>query len=309
MRYVERILVHWSGWDLVNHPLHPTQDQRRKLVERLLAILKEGFWLTPQTENVYGGEVNHAWEPGSDVYFGPDINHVEEINGKLLAKVSYNPKTYRCCFTEIPLKTVEHHAKRYGSIGVGVDRRYLLDRWGAPVHYIRQHYSEVVVWHHARIHSVLKYLEDNPKSISDPVLREAVHQARRSHDYLFQFIKPMSTLNEDDFQFLEEREWRVTWTRSMVARDRSEINSLIFDEKRKIYDYKRFIDKTGDPIPHYEMPVEKTDVQIIVFPDDATRDLALENLEFQSWLVRTPGSPMPDLKVITELKSFEPHEP
>lgn len=103
-------LVHWTGKDICLDSQALSDEHRARYVDRLADILGKGFWMTKPDEKIYGNK---------NVY------------------IEYSaPMT---CFTEIRLSQAKLHAQRYGLLGVGVTRRFVLDRLGGPVHYVRNH--------------------------------------------------------------------------------------------------------------------------------------------------------------------------
>jgi len=111
------ILVHWTGHDL-DEALHPGWHEERSsktpseellgsYVNRLLNILRHGFWMTDEPAAQIGG-------------------------------VSA-PAVPRVCFTELRLSESRRHACRFGRLGIGVKRPYAFTRGGRPVVYYGQY--------------------------------------------------------------------------------------------------------------------------------------------------------------------------
>ena len=46
------------------------------------------------------------------------------------------------CFTEIRLSASDVHAQQYGRLGFGFSRRFVIERYGGPVHYIYGGYED-----------------------------------------------------------------------------------------------------------------------------------------------------------------------
>lgn len=217
-------LVHWTGKDICSDPDALNDEHRRRYMDRLADILGRGFWMTKPDEKIYG------------------MNNVY---------IEYNaPMT---CFTEIRLSQARFHARRYGLLGVGVMRRFVLDRLGGPVHYVRNHQTECVI---GNVRELLKALET-----CDPQYKEyfAVNSA---------FIKGMSDPETDNFVYLNEQEWRIVHTHSQT-----EAKNLV---------------RTGCGHPEYRIPVKKCDVRIIVFPDEQTHMQAREDPRLEAWLQTPP---------------------
>ena len=96
-------LVHWTGKDICKYPNELDTGKRNNYVDRLVDILTYGFWMTVPTP-------------------------VERVEGFADSWIEY--KTPMTCFTEIRLSQAQEHSSRYGLLGVSVDRRFVLDRYG-----------------------------------------------------------------------------------------------------------------------------------------------------------------------------------
>jgi len=172
----------------------------------------------------------------------------ERLVGKNEAWIEYQaPMT---CFTEVHLSQALFHAKRYGLLGICVSRRFVLDRFGGPVHYVRNHKDECVIGNAQEILNVLKEL-------GRPALLEyfGVNSA---------FIKSMSDANKDNFTYLDEQEWRIVHTHLQ-----QEAGQIVL---------------TDAPQPRFRIPIHPGDVRIVVFPDDETRTMAKCDSKLDAWL-------------------------
>src|ERR1051325_3373457 len=99
----------------------------------------------------------------------------------------------RLCFTEIRLSEVETHASRYGKLGIGFDRKFLINRGGRPVIYVP-------------FEATTKLMEDTMAYVFTNTTG-VVHERLK---WLFAFVKRMSdkpTTYKDHQDFLEELEW------------------------------------------------------------------------------------------------------
>ncbi len=96
-----KILVHWMGKDIENN----SEDKRSQFyVDRLKNDLQEGLYTKTTDEAV--------------------------IRGWIIKNIT------RLCFTEIRLSQVQTHAERYGKLGLGITRDFIMNRGGRPVIYI-----------------------------------------------------------------------------------------------------------------------------------------------------------------------------
>jgi hypothetical protein len=228
------LLVYWTGKDIHLDLKTMSDVNRRDYVERLRDILTNGFWMNAPPEKIDGW----ASVPGS-------------------AGISVWYETPMTCFTEVRLSQAELHSQRYGLLGIGVERKFVLDRRGGPVHYVRNSPREAVVGNAYAVGLYCRQL------------------AAREWAYLKQnigFMKPMSNRGSDDFAYLDEHEWRIIHTPEIET--------------------EKLIHATGLEKPKYRIPVQPGDVRLIVFPDAATRYLAFDDAEiqkfFQGWRRKLP---------------------
>ena len=110
------LLIHWTGHDIAKNRFLLTDAQRATYVTRLVDILTNGFWMTKPSEKIHGAKES---------------------------SIEYQaPMT---CFTEVRLSGTELHTQRYGLLGIAVNRHFVLERLGGPVHYVRNHCTEAVI--------------------------------------------------------------------------------------------------------------------------------------------------------------------
>lgn len=233
-------LIHWTGKDIALGQSTLTEANRSAYLDRLASILVDGLWMTK-----------------------PD----ERLKGADQAIVKYS--TSLTCFTEIRLSQAQLHASRYGLLGIGVTRQFVLDRFGGPVHYVRNHASECVV---SNVHKILTAL--NTHCAPEVAHYFAVNTS---------FIKNMSDPNKDDFTYLNEQEWRIVQTPAQTK-----AGKLV---------------KTGHSQPEYRIPVGRGDVRIIVFPDEQTRTKARSDSRFHKCF-QDPASPSTILLTVQECEHF-----
>jgi len=224
-------LVHWTGKDISLSPAHLTKELRSLYVQRLQSILTDGFWMNvPGTETLKGG-------------------------GKGIIQF----RAHMTCFTEIKLSQVNSHAASYGLLGIGVDRAFVLNRNGGPVHYVRNSPHECIVDYSSE---TLKFLtaQENQKKLVNHFLT------------LCGFLKPMSNPDVDDFKYIEEHEWRIVHT------GKQQFNGSIR--------------VTGLATPVYKIPVLSKELRLIVFPDDQTLRDALATKAVRELLDAAPNRPI-----------------
>lgn len=112
-------LIHWTGKDIDsefdtnwwnNKSAIPNKKIATPYIERLKFILKYGLWMTEGKDYV-------------------------EFNGKKV----HRPKFARVSFTELKLSQAREHAKKFGRLGIGFKRMFVLNRMGFPMVYFQPH--------------------------------------------------------------------------------------------------------------------------------------------------------------------------
>lgn len=212
-------LVHWTGKDISKNREDLSESHRNQYIARLFDILENGFWMTTPPEKLHGGHPQ-----------GPP------------ASISFTYQVPMTCFTEIRLSAALKHSSQYGLLGVVVDRQFVLDRWGGPVHYVRNNEREHIVASFFELRYLLSKLENGP------ILREA----QRNADYLGLFLKGMSTQGSDDFSMLNEKEWRIIQHDVLVEQGYITHN-------------------TQKTIPKYRLLIPPDKIRMIVLPDNDVR--------------------------------------
>ncbi len=230
-------LVHWTGKDIERDRGQLDEPKRASYVDRLVDIVNNGFWMGGVKEKLGGaGEASLIYEA---------------------------PVT---CFTEIRLSAAKEHSKLYGLLGIAVGRRFVLERFGGPVFYVRNHDTETIVANARAIYGVLeRATESGPGKVKDATIS---HLA-----ILVAYMKGMSNPGTDDFESLDEQEWRIVQTMEQVK--------------------KGSIVETGIERPQYRIPLKAGDIQAVVFPDAETRHLALSR---GGGLEVLKGVPMPTVR-------------
>jgi hypothetical protein len=218
-------LVHWTGKEFHKPPFAPLDDKlRNEYVETLIRILENGLEMRVGTEKIY------------------------DLNNKLL-------ETFisRVCFTEIKLSQARTHAKRYGSMGIGVNRDFVLRNYGNPVFYLKSGESNVAV----NANLVLEFLKSN----------DSYSKILLEYRTLLAYFKNMNDPGKNDLQYYDELEWRVTH----LPRLEGEGKITVIDRTKHLYMLK----------------LNRDDVKVLVFPDEQTKTMAFEDPRFPE-LVNKP---------------------
>ena len=113
MAYKSEYLVHWTGKDICTDVVALTSSTRIQYIQRLESSLRTGLWMNRVTDGL--SSRNAVGDPGVVLTFS-------------------NPMT---CFTEVRLTQSVEHTRKYGLLGLGFSREFLLARDGLPVIYLR----------------------------------------------------------------------------------------------------------------------------------------------------------------------------
>jgi hypothetical protein len=204
------ILVHWTGKKRIEK--EPEPDRPGLYLERLVDYYERGLFAKRTSENVI-----------------PDMKMKNII---------------RLCFTEIRLSQTQVHARRYGRLGLGFARDFVMGRGGRPVIYVPYHGKKGN-----------RLLEDSIRTVyKQSTQNSEVHRAAK---WIMAYVKRMSNGKRegsgDDQDYYEEMEWRV-----------------VYDERSKGV-WTKECGRT------YRLRFEPNDVKVVIFPDGKTRQMALED--------------------------------
>jgi hypothetical protein len=202
------------------------------------------------------------------------------------------------CFTEWSLKESRPHMGRYGRLGLGFPKRFVLDCGGQPVTYVRDvpskdRYTQAMLTIGEHLsgapdevrgafeyvtHFVKRIKRKRPRSDRPPPPeREAVPKERGPSRELLLQRQYGETL-----QFLEEREWRV-----------------VFDPKLKGH---RCGPASGRP-PHCLPFRPGWDLFTVVLPDNLTVNMLLQDDELRR-LLFPKGAPHVSLLSLDDIGTF-----
>lgn len=189
---------------------HLTDALRTMYVEHLRSTLEHGLWLKRPRDPDYIGD-------GSRVFVHRPI----------------------VCFTEWGLGQSLPHTKRYGRMGFGFSKRFVLNRGGQPVQYIRDATRDAP--YSAALLAVAKWFDDNSEDLCNS---KRFLEIRNYFHYIAHFskkIRKSRDLNDDAkrekmmpcqsrkrhspdlfarnfgavLHYLEEREWRIVFDKSI----------------------------------------------------------------------------------------------
>jgi hypothetical protein len=152
----------------------------------------------------------------------------------------------RLCFIEIRLSQAQTHAKRYGKLGIGFTRDFIMNKGGRPVIYIP-----------FEAEAGGRLLEDSIKSAYENSKdNKGIH---KSLEWIMAHVKRMSNgkgENGEEYEdYYEEMEWR-----------------LVYDESPN---NKHFTKGEAEGI--YRLKFKASDIKVIIFPDEDIRQMSLRN--------------------------------
>lgn len=239
-------LTYWTGRDILLDPSRLEPASRRAYLERLHDVIRAGLWMTVPGEEL----VSSA---------GPDA-------------VKVGLRVPMTCFTELRLSGARPHFTRYGLLGFVVHRKFVLERGGGPVLYVRQHDDDPLV---SNVGQLLTWLlAKREEGVVDAA--DMTHGAF----FLCSFLKPMSTANTDDFSFIDEHEWRIVQSDRQVREGK--------------------IVRTERPPPPYRIPLSAADLRMLVVPDGELRRILLADRAFAQWC----GEASVPILTVTEVENL-----
>jgi hypothetical protein len=173
------------------------------------------------------------------------------------------------CFTEVRLSQASFHAREYGLLGIGFAREWVVERGGGPVHYVRGRDRDVISENLGTLSAWLSALAKPHYTTDRERYDEIMALWYRVVENLC-FTKRMSRSSRvDDFERLDEHEWRI------VRLHRPFASSTLF----------------GEDGEHGTVLIAPDDVRLLVFPDFATRSLALADGRIKAILARRADGP------------------
>lgn len=238
-------IVHWTGHDIAKkHKITRVNDKNYEpsvvddYLERLLSILKYGLWLTKRE--------------------GDDYIRLESGDIK-------KPNAARVCFTELKLSDSYLHARNFGSLGIGVKRSFLFNRFGAPMHYV-----------HTTPNLFLPpYSDLNPQSYEYELLSflKNMSSVRSVQDYIF-------------YDLYEESEWRIIFSENIKKRiPISKVHKYFIDPRDPATGkYHEFYSSLPDDNrPEYLTPLDEW-TALIIYPNLQIKNAAFEHQEIRKEL-------------------------
>ena len=201
-----KFIVHWTGKGF-------RSNATNQFVERLKNFCEFGLYMKPGVESIIGSNTT-----------------------TVTASVS------RVCFTEIRLSQAQEHSKRYGKMGIGLSRDFVLERMGGPVFYVQNGSNGVTIEHFAYVH---KFFRD----ANNQIMIDRMNT-------IMGYLKNMSDPGDNNLPYYEEMEWRVIHIKCLEGK-------YIFPE--------------NPSAGIYRLRFKPEDVELIVFPNKKTKQKALND--------------------------------
>jgi len=226
MTIKSRFLIHWTGKDIQSDkPNYRTlaKEDRDRYTERLINTCNTGLWMMPNAEHISG-----------------------------LHDMGFHSFSHITCLTENRSDYYLQHAEKYGLLGLGFTREWVLEMHGMPAIYLKNSKSDLQTQLLTSVLLALQQYKDDKGNINEKYYRE--------HSLILDFAKPMSNTDTNDFAYIEEAEWRIAWN-SAVPGDKMKKNTL-------------------SARPEYYLPFTANELKLIVQPDSECRKMALTNPDF-----------------------------
>jgi hypothetical protein len=252
-------LVHWTGRDLDKDDKTieitgaacegsvTNEEMTRKYLDRLKSILRFGLWMKY-----------------------PEESELSIANGAIKL-----PRISRTCFTELKLSEVRSHGARYGRLGIGFKRPYVMFRGGLPVWYCP---SEDAGGWMGWLDSL--YLRGRPLSDKDRFLC---------------FLKPMGFNGGfKRYTYLYESEWRIIYA-DWLERD------LLATNPGAIKGWPEPLENS----PPYLLPVDGEWLALIIYPSIQALCAAQQDKEIRQLLRNLKSEGLPNSANPTRTRPWE----
>lgn len=211
-----------------------SKQERKKFIEHLRSILTKGLRFSV-----------------------PKCHHVEQITPAIQTKHNI------LCFSEWNVGSSWEHARRYGHIGFGFTRKYIMSQNGRPVLYLRKAQKN----HDPTTEAMVKLLES---AIQDDDLRDHA-QWIASLLKLSKDPRTSKGSNDNDKQNNRKKNVKSPDEDRSFALEFGGIHGNLEDREWRILDANMHNDT------HRTLPCEPGKLAMIVLPDHQTLSLALQD--------------------------------
>jgi hypothetical protein len=230
-----KFLVHWTGKD-IEEENYSEAEKSQLYVERLKDDLEKGLYTKKTSEAV--------------------------IRNKTITNI------IRLCFTEIRLSQAETHARRYGKLGIGFTREFIMNKGGRPVIYI-----PFIAKADGRL------LEDSILNVYEK--SKDYVEINKSSKWIMAHVKRMSNGKDEDSEdyedYYEELEWRLVYHKK---------NSTHFT-KDEAEDVRR-------------LKFNASDIKVIIFRDETTKQQSLSDKVIRKYFSKH----LPIMATVDDCRNF-----
>lgn len=299
-------LIHWTGKDINRYYDTLNDLQCEEYVERLRSTIfssdpdkypkGKGLWVTKKKEILY----SHLYDSPQFSY-----NHVATIS-----------------FTENKLSRTREHTERYGCLGFGFDREFVLKYQGGPVLYVESTKNDDRIQHFIRqrieiesLYNAFNDIKDELKEILGQLELKEKLKSRILHYFKYHpwinLLNPnvrenrMEKLENDldslnlhcIFRDMLDSLAHITLFVKPMSECKCPQDFSILDEsewrivapvdgsnKNFAYLNKDYPDDLCKKQPPAKIPFDQSKLKILIFPDDPTRKMALNKEDIKHWL-------------------------
>ncbi len=240
----KRQLFHWIGRDLQKADLSD-EERARRYVAYLKGSLTGGLWLRTMDE-------------------------VHRLDGR-----EYPLRRRMLCFTENRLSECGYHSKRYGRLGLGFPKRFVLAAGGKPVSYVGMKRGDV--------HSKLLFSAQAEAA-------EAGLDSADDLDFVIHFPKPLGTKRASSGEKRERKTaGRGGKPATVERRQYGPKMAYQAEGEWRVVEHPALVRRTG---VRFQVEEEQSylhyrpgpDLMTIVFPDRRTQQYAMEDRDIRELL-------------------------
>lgn len=235
-------LIHWTGEDIdrkhdpnwyTKRSSKTKQECTKAYVDRLESILEYGLWMTVPEKREIQQEKNYR-------------------------------RTPRTCFTELKLSESRSHADKYGRLGIGVKRPFVIKRMGRPVLYYDTNIARTD-WFRKQCYADL---EDKS---------------------LLKFFKPMNSKKKRiNYDLFGESEWRIIFNKVLLSRNYKSVVNPRNRNQSKHFKYYETLSKRSKQKLKYLLPLDSW-LAMIIYPSLQVKNKAQSNGGIVSLIKKIKG--------------------
>lgn len=243
-------MVYWTGRDIMKKygDLLPNAQSYKNdvitdFLKRLQDILEYGLWMRKHE--------------------GTDYIHVNKLKFP-------KPDVARLCFTELKISDSLLHARKFGPLGIGFKRFFIINRMGSPVYYVPDTQG-------TGLHSFFPpcsnlFDPENPPEICSYF--KNMSQGRNDQGYI-------------GYDLYEESEWRIIYSENIKSKMPSHKHSYFINPKdptnKKHHEFYQTIYTSEKP--DYIVPVDGW-LALIIYPNLQIKNAAYEDTKIRDLLTQ-----------------------